>query len=178
MTHINVITFQHGLICNNHLFTGNNENEVVKQAESKFKEYILQLKNDGDINTALENGYFNYNGNEVIITWPQVTEVKSTEKDFNDAYIQSIIPITNLDTLKNYASRDGGFDFYMTLMGGTKSCKHISYDKDEGIFYVLNEIDSSEEKLTEEQIMDDAYTNIGKGIRKKFLYILSNDAVI
>ena len=60
-------------------------------------------------------------------------------------------------------------DFILMLSGGIKSSKTIGYDGD--IFYIFNLIDDSEQDLTEEEIMDDEYTNIGKGIRLGNFYL-------
>ena len=52
------------------------------------------------------------------------------------------------------------------LNGGLRSSKHIRYYPDDNSFYVLNLIDDSEQELTESQILDSAYSNIGEAMKK------------
>jgi hypothetical protein len=78
-------------------------------------------------------------------------------------------PITNIDELKKYASRDGGADFYIGFIGGMRSSKHISYDGT--TFFVSNEIDNTEDELNEEGIMDKSKTNIGEAINNGGFFI-------
>ena len=67
--------------------------------------------------------------------------------------------------LRKLAKKDGGEDFFIALNGGLRSSKHISYASDEKKFYVSNEIDGSEQTLTEKQLLNECYTNIGKAIK-------------
>ena len=59
-----------------------------------------------------------------------------------------------------------GLDCFILLNGGLRSSKHIRYYPDDNSFYVLNLIDDSEQELTESQILDSSYTNIGEAMRK------------
>jgi len=59
-----------------------------------------------------------------------------------------------------------GLDCFILLNGGLRSSKHIRYYPDDNSFYVLNLIDSSEQELTEGQILDSAYTNVGEAMKK------------
>ena len=76
--------------------------------------------------------------------------------------------INNIETLKEI-SKDG-VDCFILLNAGIRSSKHILYDDDDKIFYILNEIDDSEQELTEQQLMDLEYTNIGVAILKGALF--------
>ena len=72
--------------------------------------------------------------------------------------------IRTIDQLKELAKN--GLDCFILLNGGLRSSKHIRYYPDENRFYVLNLIDDSEQELTENQIMDKGYTNIGAAMQK------------
>jgi len=72
--------------------------------------------------------------------------------------------IRNIEQLKELAK--DGLDCFILLNGGLRSSKHIRYYPGDNSFYVLNLIDDSEQELTESQILDKAYTNIGEAMEK------------
>ena len=72
--------------------------------------------------------------------------------------------IRTIEQLKELAKN--GLDCFILLNGGLRSSKHISYHPDDNSFCVLNLIDDSEQELTESQILDSAYTNIGEAMKK------------
>ncbi|MHC4759160.1 MAG: hypothetical protein ACYTE8_10930 [Planctomycetota bacterium] len=72
--------------------------------------------------------------------------------------------IRTIEQLKELAKN--GMDCFILLNGGLRSSKHIRYYPDDNSFYVLNLIDDSEQELTESQILDSAYTNIGEAMEK------------
>ncbi|MFA6424716.1 MAG: hypothetical protein WCW64_00855 [Phycisphaerae bacterium] len=72
--------------------------------------------------------------------------------------------IRTIQQLKELA--ENGLDCFILLNGGLRSSKYIRYYPDDNSFYVLNLIDSSEQELTESQILDSAYTNIGEAMKK------------
>jgi hypothetical protein len=74
--------------------------------------------------------------------------------------------IITIEQLKELAKADNGMDCYILLNGGLKSYKHIRYYPGDNSFWVLNFIDSSEQELTESQILDSGYTNIGEAMEK------------
>ena len=74
--------------------------------------------------------------------------------------------IRTIQQLKTLAADENGLDCFILLNGGLKSSKHIRYYPDDESFYVLNFIDDSEQELTESQILDTAYTNIGDAMTK------------
>lgn len=78
------------------------------------------------------------------------------------------IRVRSLDHLKRLAKKEDGDDFYIRLNGGFRSSKHIHYDGEK--FWVINEIDDTEETFTEAEIMDESKTNIGVAIDKSALY--------
>ena len=74
--------------------------------------------------------------------------------------------IKTIEQLKELAKTDNELDCYILLNGGLKSSKHIRYWPDDNSFFVLNLIDDSEQELTESQILDSAYSNIGEAMKK------------
>jgi hypothetical protein len=54
---------------------------------------------------------------------------------------------------------------YIALSGGGRSGKWIQYYPDDKEFYVVNEIDGSEQWLIEEKLLDKAYSNIGFALK-------------
>ena len=72
--------------------------------------------------------------------------------------------IRTIEQLKESAKN--GLDCFILLNGGLKSSKHIRYHTDDESFYVLNLIDDSEQELTEAQMLDSSYTNIGEAMKK------------
>jgi uncharacterized protein YaaR (DUF327 family) len=72
--------------------------------------------------------------------------------------------IRTIRQLKELAKN--GLECFILLNGGLRSSKHIRYYPDDNSFYVLNLIDDSEQELTESQILDSEYTNIGEAMKK------------
>jgi hypothetical protein len=79
------------------------------------------------------------------------------------------LKITTLEQLKKEA--DGwGHDFFIRLNGGLRSSIFISWHKEKKVFYVCNMIDGTEQRLTEERIMDHKRTTIGYAMTRGALY--------
>lgn len=77
--------------------------------------------------------------------------------------------VNSLDELKQMC--DGvTTDFFIQLNFGIRSSKQISYNKDTDTFYILNEVDDTEQELNSQTIMNEDYTNIGKAITLGALY--------
>ncbi|HBG28982.1 MAG: hypothetical protein A2Y10_14830 [Planctomycetes bacterium GWF2_41_51] len=74
--------------------------------------------------------------------------------------------IRNIEQLKELAKTENGLDCFILLKGGFLSSKYIRYFPDDNIFYIFNCIDDSEQELTENQILDSAFTNIGAAMEK------------
>ena len=72
--------------------------------------------------------------------------------------------VRTIDQLKELAKN--GLDCFILLNGGLRSSKHIRYYPDDNSFYVFNLIDDSEQELTEAQILDGGYSNIGEAMKK------------
>ena len=71
--------------------------------------------------------------------------------------------VNSLDELKQMCNGVTK-EFFIQLNFGIRSSKNISYNKDTDTFYILNEIDGTEQELNSQTIMDEEYTNIGKAI--------------
>ena len=71
--------------------------------------------------------------------------------------------VNSLDKLKQMCNGVTK-EFFIQLNFGIRSSKNISYNKDTDPFYILNEIDGTEQELNSQTIMDEEYTNIGKAI--------------
>lgn len=74
--------------------------------------------------------------------------------------------IRTIRQLKGLAKGDNGLDCYILLNGNLRSSKYIRYNSEDNSFYVLNLIDDSEQELTESQLLDSGYSNIGEALRK------------
>ena len=72
--------------------------------------------------------------------------------------------VNSIEQLKELAKN--GLECFILLNGGLRSSKYIRFHPDDNSFYVLNLIDDSEQELTESQILDSAYTNIGEAMKK------------
>jgi len=77
--------------------------------------------------------------------------------------------VRTIEQLKELAKN--GLDCFILLNGGLRSSKHIRFHPDDNSFYVFNYIDDTEQTLTESQIVDSSYTNIGEAIEKGALII-------
>jgi hypothetical protein len=69
--------------------------------------------------------------------------------------------VNNLDHLRELIQQ-GQHSFFIGLTSGIRSSKYIELADDQ--FVVFNDIDGSEDTFTDEEIMDERYTNIGKAI--------------
>ena len=77
--------------------------------------------------------------------------------------------IRTIGQLKELAKK--GLECFILLNGGLRSSKYISYNPDGNKFYVFNYIDDSEQELTESQLLDSEYSNIGEAMEKGALII-------
>lgn len=67
--------------------------------------------------------------------------------------------IKSIEDLKNQACQSEGFECSIILNGGISSRKHIYFENKK--FYITNYIDDSDQILTEKQLMNRNFTNIG-----------------
>lgn len=72
--------------------------------------------------------------------------------------------IKSIEQLKELAKN--GLECFILLNGGLRSSKYIRFHPEDNSFYVLNYIDDTEQQLTESQILDSEYTNIGQAMEK------------
>lgn len=69
--------------------------------------------------------------------------------------------VNNLDHLRELIQQ-GHHHYFIGLSSGIRSSKYIElYDNQ---FVVFNEIDGTEDVFTDEEMMNERYTNIGKAI--------------
>lgn len=78
--------------------------------------------------------------------------------------------VKSTDQLKTILADGETKDFFILLNFGLRSSKAISYDGS-STFYVLNEIDGTEQELTEQELMNSDITNIGKAINNGAFYL-------
>ena len=78
--------------------------------------------------------------------------------------------VKSVNQLKTILADGETKDFFILLNYGLRSSKAISFDGD-NTFYVLNEIDGTEQELTEQELMDSDITNIGKAINNGAFYL-------
>ncbi len=76
--------------------------------------------------------------------------------------------INNLEELKEVCS-ENAVDIFIYLCAGVRSSKNISYNKDKDTWYILNEIDDTEQEVRTENL--DEETNIIKALNKKTLFM-------
>jgi uncharacterized protein YaaR (DUF327 family) len=67
--------------------------------------------------------------------------------------------IDNIEKLKELSKN--GVECYIRLVGGFRSSKYIFYNEAKKRFEIINYIDDTKQSLTEKQLMDSQYTNIG-----------------
>ena len=78
--------------------------------------------------------------------------------------------ITNMEQLKKEAMEEDDADFFILLRGYLRSSKRIIWDEGDKHFFIFNYIDDTEQVLTEAQLMDREYTNIGYAMTKGALF--------
>ena len=79
-----------------------------------------------------------------------------------------VTKIESIEQLKKLTAN--GCDCFILLIGNLRSNKHIWYDDESNRFEIINYIDGSEQALTEQQLMDKGYTNIGYAMTRAALY--------
>ena len=78
--------------------------------------------------------------------------------------------ITSVEQLKKEAREEDDAEFFILLRGYLRSSKRIVWEEDEKRFFIINFIDDTEQELTEAQLMDRDYTNIGFAMTKGALF--------
>jgi hypothetical protein len=69
--------------------------------------------------------------------------------------------IKTIEELKREAQGEQDTEFFILLRGYMRSSKRIIWDGGKKRFFIRNYIDDTKQKLTEAQLMDQDYTNIG-----------------
>jgi len=75
--------------------------------------------------------------------------------------------IKDIKELKEIA-KDEYIDCFIKLNGGIRYSKDIQFA--EGKFYVFNSIDGTDDELTEEQLFDIDYSDVGDALNKGALF--------
>lgn len=75
--------------------------------------------------------------------------------------------IRSIEELKGYAF-EKNLDCFIALNGGLRSSKGIYFTGKR--FEILNEIDGTTQNLTEKELMDKDFTNIGQALLNGALY--------
>ena len=76
--------------------------------------------------------------------------------------------IESLEQLKRES--ENGAEFFILLNHNLRSSKWIVWDAEDQKFYITNYIDGTDQTLTENQLMDKEWTNIGYAMTKGALY--------
>jgi hypothetical protein len=76
--------------------------------------------------------------------------------------------VNTLNQLKKLAV--DGADFYIALNFGLKSSKTITYIPGNNTFEIFNDIDGSFDILTEEELFNQTYTNVGYALENNALF--------
>ena len=79
-----------------------------------------------------------------------------------------MIKIKSIQQLKRESKQ--GAEFFILLRFNLRSTKWIEWDAQNRVFDVINFIDGSEQTLTEKQLMDQEWTNIGHAINSGWLF--------
>lgn len=78
--------------------------------------------------------------------------------------ISMYLRITSLAQLKKESGN--GAEFFILLNHNLRSSKWIRWDEERELFLITNYIDGTEQVLTEKQVMEKLYTNIGYAMTK------------
>ena len=78
--------------------------------------------------------------------------------------------ITSMEQLKKESNDGSDAEFFILLNFNLRSSKRIVWEEEEKRFFIINFIDDSEQKLTEAQLMDKGYTNIGYAMTNGALF--------
>jgi hypothetical protein len=78
--------------------------------------------------------------------------------------------ITSLEELKMEAQGEQDVEFFILLNCNLRSSKRIVWDEEDKRFYIFNYLDDTEQALTEAQLLDREYTNIGYAMTRGALF--------
>jgi len=79
-----------------------------------------------------------------------------------------MVKIKSMQQLKRESK--GGAEFFILLRFNLRSTKWIEWNEENMVFDVISFIDGSEQILTEKQLMDQEWTNIGFAITSGWLF--------
>ena len=75
-----------------------------------------------------------------------------------------------MEQLKRESQGEQDVEFFILLNGNLRSSKRIIWDEAEKHFFIFNYIDDTGQELTEAQLTDRNYTNIGYAITRGALF--------
>ena len=78
--------------------------------------------------------------------------------------------ITSLDELKREAQGEQDVEFFILLNCNLRTSKRIDWDEEDKRLYIFNYLDDTEQELTEAQLMNREYTNIGYAMTRGALF--------
>ena len=78
--------------------------------------------------------------------------------------------IKSMEQLKTETQGEKDAEFFILLNCNLRSSKRIIWTEEGKRFFILNYIDDTEQVLSEAQLMDKAYTNIGYAMTKGALF--------
>ncbi len=79
--------------------------------------------------------------------------------------------ITSMEQLKKEAKGEDDEDFFILLASGyCRSSKRIEWDEHTKRFFIINFIDDTQQVLTEAQLMDRRFSNLGYAMTRGALY--------
>ena len=78
--------------------------------------------------------------------------------------------VKDIETLKKLILEDCEHDFFVQLNGGFRSSKTIDYNPIKKKFIIINEIDGTKQVLTEKNLFNQKYTNIGYAMQQGAFY--------
>ena len=78
--------------------------------------------------------------------------------------------IKSMEQLKKEAQSEQDAEFFILLHCNLRSSKRIIWEEEGKRFFIFNYIDDTEQVLTEAQLMDRDYTNIGYAMTRGALF--------
>ena len=78
--------------------------------------------------------------------------------------------ITSLEELKMEAQGEQDVEFFILLNCNLRSSKRIVWNEEDKHFFIFNYLDDTEQTLTEAQLMNRDYTNIGYAMTRGALF--------
>jgi hypothetical protein len=124
----------------------------IDEAAKKQRQFTMKVNIISD-----DNGYLQLK--QLLDEEVKTDYIKSYEVKCERFIVKSVYELKLL-------AADGA-NFFLTLNGGLRSSKYIQWETATEKFYVMNEIDGSEQNLSEKELFTES--NIGEAINKNAL---------